>query len=137
MRKRQRKRSKKIVYIVLLITFFGVTAGLVFFILPQIIVPISLSPKEPEIIKANATFGVFEIKDAMLRKNIPFDSVNVSSSSGGIVASLTKGTKVYFGYDKEIDWQISSLQQILTRLTIENKQPQVIDLRYNRPIVKF
>jgi hypothetical protein len=90
-----------------------------------------------EIINPNATYSIGDIRDALARSKIEYSTVAISSSSGSLRADLPEGTQVFFSYEKEIEWQISSLQSILQRLTIENKIPSVIDLRYNRPIVKF
>lgn len=137
-RRSTRKKLKKIVVLViaiiiaLLVGFLGILLLRDFsFSIPR------FSNNIEQIINPNATYSISDIRDALAKAKIEYTTVTISSTSGSLRADLDKGTQVYFSYDKKIDWQISSLQSILLRLTIENKIPTVIDLRYNRPIVKF
>ena len=85
----------------------------------------------------NATYSISDVRNALADAKVEYTTVAISSASGALRADLPEGTQVYFSYKNDLKWQISSLQRILIRLTIENKVPSVIDLRYNRPIVKF
>lgn len=85
-----------------------------------------------------------DIEKKMREKGILFESVMVSSDEASFVVRLDKASTVLFSPYKDVDWQVSSLQQILSRLTIdkgltsqEGKKPLVVDLRYNKPTVKF
>ena len=111
-----------------------IISGGIFFIKNNNI-KINKSPKN--IITVDKTIQVDDIKNALYQNNIVFSSVTISSSSGSIVASIVGGTSVYFAQDKSVEWQIASLYEIITRLTIESRVPSLIDLRHSRPIVKF
>src|SRR3989344_3133285 len=73
-----------------------------------------------QILNPNATYSIQDIRNALADAKIRYSTVTISSSSGALRADLVEGTLVYFSYEKEVDWQISSLQSILLRLTIEN-----------------
>ncbi len=66
-------------------------------------------------------------------KKIEFDSVEASGSS--YMVQLKKGGKVTFSTDKSISEQISSLQFILARLTMEGKLFSRLDLRFDKPVI--
>ncbi len=77
-----------------------------------------------------------DLQKKLGENNIMLDSFSATTSSG-MIAKVKDGPTVFFSQDLPADWQVSSLQLILTRLTIDNKKPKVIDLRQARPIVKF
>lgn len=54
-----------------------------------------------------------------------------------IEASVSGGTKIFFGPDKDESAQISSLQLLLTRFRIEGRKPIIIDLRFDKPVIRF
>lgn len=79
----------------------------------------------------------FSVERALQEKHIDFESVYFSSSSAHIIGDLKDGTQVFFSREKDIEWQVSSLQSIIQKLTIDNKKPRLIDLRFAKPIVKL
>ncbi len=54
-----------------------------------------------------------------------------------LLVIINKETKVLFSLDKDIQNQILSLQLILKRVRMENKQAKLIDLTLNSPHVVF
>lgn len=68
---------------------------------------------------------------------ITYTSVKIASNEANVIVSIPENIKAYFSPTKDISWQVSSLQQILNQLTIENKKPVYIDMRYEKPVVKF
>jgi hypothetical protein len=60
-----------------------------------------------------------------------------SSSDGSFVANLASGEEVILSSKKDIGSQLSSLQLILSRLTIEGKKLKVLDFRFDNPVVTF
>ena len=79
-----------------------------------------------------------EIKtlEALLRKNnIQFSSI--SFSQGFFVIKLSLGEEVFIAPSKNLELQISSLQLILSRLTIEGKKFSRLDFRFDKPVVSF
>ncbi|HVZ12033.1 MAG TPA: hypothetical protein VG965_03305 [Patescibacteria group bacterium] len=78
-----------------------------------------------------------DIKGLLSDKNIILDSINVSSDSATYIGVIHDGPTVYFSQDQDPKWQVDSLYLILSRMGVDNKKPQYIDLRSIRPIVKF
>lgn len=78
-----------------------------------------------------------DIEKKLSEKNIIADSVMESATSGAIIAKIKDGPEVFFSKSKDVDWQINSLQLIITKLNIENKKAILLDLRFDQPIVKF
>ena len=75
-----------------------------------------------------------DIESMLKKNNIPF--VNISSfSNEAFIVKLTQGEEVIFSLRKSLDLQISSLQLILSRLTIEGKRFSRLDLRFDKPVV--
>lgn len=58
-------------------------------------------------------------------------------SEGVILIWLRDGPELAFSPKKEIISQVGSLQLILSRAKIEGKMPEKIDLRFDKPVVKF
>jgi len=54
-----------------------------------------------------------------------------------ITLRLTEGATVYLTAEKEAAPQVDSLQFILRQSKIEGKLPSLIDLRFDKPVIKF
>lgn len=75
--------------------------------------------------------------DEMLEKSgIAFTSVENTKDSTYLV-NLKDGGQVIITQNKNVQNQISSLQLILSRLTIEGKRFKSLDFRYDKPVVLF
>lgn len=81
--------------------------------------------------------SVEDIKRELLAKNISFDSVATARDGATLVARLAEGTRVFFSAFRPAASQVSTLEAIVSRLTIEQKKPTEIDLRFEKPIVRF
>jgi len=77
-----------------------------------------------------------KLEKLLLTEKIPFSKINVASDSSFIV-SLAEGGEVNISQKKSLDAQISSLQLILSRLTIEGKKFKFLDLRFDKPVIIF
>lgn len=76
--------------------------------------------------------------EKILRENkIEYDSVKEEQETGSVIVKLKNNTLVIFSSYKDINWQISSLHNIISRLTIENRVPKRIDFTFDKTIVNF
>lgn len=74
-----------------------------------------------------------EIKKIMEKSHISLSSIEVAGDTVTII--LTGEEKVLISTKKNLASQVSSLQRILSRFTIEGKRFKQIDLRFDRPII--
>lgn len=77
-----------------------------------------------------------EIDDLLQESGIAFTSVESAKDSSYLV-NLKDGGQVIITQNKNVQNQISSLQLILSRLTIEGKRFKSLDFRYDKPVVLF
>lgn len=137
-RKRQRPQNKskfpKIVLtvagIVILVAVLSLLLYAVSFLFPQNQSHQFLDPYEK-------TSDVSALKKSLDDANLFPDKIMIASNDASIVVQLEHGPTVYFSPEQDFKIQVSSLQLIISRLTIEKKQPNIVDLRYDKPIVKF
>lgn len=78
-----------------------------------------------------------EIHNLLVKTDIEIEEQKDASASSRFLIKIKNGPYVIFSDTKDLEDQLTLLKSILRRLTIENKKPTLIDLRYNKPIVKF
>lgn len=77
-----------------------------------------------------------EIKTLLEKKHIPFS--HVASVDKGLIRVLLKDNQeILFSTSKSLESQTSSLQLVLSRLTIEGKRFTKIDFRFDKPVIVF
>jgi hypothetical protein len=76
---------------------------------------------------------IADIKKALTKEQIEVQSIEAVNE--GYLITLDKGKTVLFSAKKDIQSQISSLQFILSRLTMEGRQFSRLDLRFDKPII--
>lgn len=69
-------------------------------------------------------------------KNLKLTRV-ISETDSLIIVLIDKDLAVIFSKEKDIDWQINSLESLVKKLIIENKKPTKIDFSFEKPIVNF
>jgi len=109
--------------------FFGVVYLIFFFLFPQKQLFIS-----PLALQKNVNRN--QIDDLLEKSGIAFTSVQNAKDSTYLV-NLKDGGQVIITQNKNVQNQISSLQLILSRLTIEGKRFKSLDFRYDKPVVVF
>ena len=109
--------------------FFGVVYLIFFFLFPQKQLFIS-----PLALQKNVNRN--QIDDLLEKSGIAFTSVENAKDSTYLV-NLKDGGQVIITQNKNVQNQISSLQLILSRLTIEGKRFKSLDFRYDKPVVVF
>lgn len=69
--------------------------------------------------------------------NIQYSNFGYASGSADLSLTLSEDTIVYFSSTTDFHNQAEILADIIYSLKSEGKNASIIDLRYNRPIVKF
>jgi hypothetical protein len=77
-----------------------------------------------------------ELEQQLKEQDIDYLSV-VRLKNGSFRVVLQDTSEIYISSDKDLDSQISSLQYIMVRLTMEGKQFSRLDLRYDKPVIVF
>lgn len=135
-----RKRGKKKIFFILILVLFlcicfAVTVYFLYgrnkklFVSPLPLTHLSVV----ELLKDNDTG---QLERALAKKGIGFESITISSDSAYIV-QLKTGEEVLMSKTRSLDEQISSLQVILPRLTMEGKRFTRLDLRFDKPVIVF
>jgi hypothetical protein len=86
--------------------------------------------------KQKANLQKSDIEKNLLKANITFNKITINSDSSFVVY-LSDGSEVIFSSKKDIQSQISSLQFIRSRLTIEGKRFKSLDFRFDKPLIVF
>lgn len=132
---RERKQKFKKVYIVMgLMLLSGVTS---YFLSLRLFPPKGfISP-----LSANAATESSYVDDEkvdIIRKALAKEKIEIESIShegDSFVVTLTGGAKVVLSAKKDINVQISSLQFILQRLTMEGRRFSRLDLTFDKPVI--
>lgn len=88
--------------------------------------PLSVNKNSPKI----------KIEDMLSDSNIEI-ARSVIGQGESIEIELKDDGKVIFSSKKDLKKQITSLQLMLSRLTIEGKKLKILDFRYDNPVVSF
>lgn len=92
------------------------------------------------IIRPDASHQQIDSFEKALKKyNIQFESLSYATQSPTLVIKVSKDSYVYLDTTKNASNQVKLLSGILSRLVIEypQKKLKLIDLRFEKPIVKF
>lgn len=142
MKRSVKRRIKALLYAV----FFFIFLGFLVFVLVKYIYPliakssflnIKIAQDKSIIYPVVGRPQLDDLRKRIEEKGIELSSLEMSSKSALIIGKIKNGPKIYFSEDKDVEWQASSLQLIVSRLTIDNKKPNLIDLRFDKPIVKY
>ncbi len=74
------------------------------------------------------------IRILLKKNNIAFTTVS-AFPEGSFTVTLAGGEEIFFSQQKNIESQISSLQLIVSRLTIEGKRFSRLDFRFDEPVI--
>ena len=134
MHKRKVKEKSKFLFFRIIVPFialFGLLCVLYFYF-PKLIDNNLISPIAR--VASNSDKGTIE--EALLKNGVSYFSVDIASDSSYLV-TLQDGGKVIITSKKSIPSQISSLQLMLNRLTIEGKRIKIVDFRFDKPIIRL
>jgi hypothetical protein len=76
------------------------------------------------------------LEKALQEKKIDYTRI-YNQKDGSCIIKLTDGSLVIISSQKDINREISSLQFILKRLTMEGKEFTKLDLRFEKPVITF
>lgn len=140
MKRRTKKKIRRVitlsvvsVFLALSLIFFGFYVSTIIARFPPLTIMGNSSVSNPYV----EGFDPSKLQEKLFSAGYIVESLTVSSDSASIVTRLKGAPKVIFSREKNIEWQISSLQSIIRHLTIENKNPSEVDFRYNKTIVHF
>lgn len=77
-----------------------------------------------------------KVEEELEKQNISFGKVS-SNSDGSLSVKLKNESEIIFSSKKDVKSQITSLQLMLSRLTIEGKELKSLDFRFDNPVVSF
>jgi hypothetical protein len=141
-RKSQPPRAsfKRVIFFFFLLLTIGLLLATVFYSIPTIIAYLSqkgyVSPLSRQFSLPDAlgnSVSEETVKQALGKAH--FTLKKIEGFDDGYIVTLKSGEKVLFSKKKPLDEQISSLQLISSRLTIEGKQFSQLDLRFDRPVL--
>lgn len=132
----KKKKNRKLFWLFFLIVFsisflFLFVIYINFFYNGQIISPI---PKIT-VNQKNNKETTNKLQEALTKNKIEFDLL--SRTDQFLVIRLKDGAEIIFSNSKNTNEQISSLQLMLSRFTIEGKRIEKLDFRYDNPVVSF
>lgn len=90
-----------------------------------------ISPGEQNIIQLDVA------RQILIDKNIDVQKLEYGSGSAALNLQIEDGPAVYFSESLIFEKQADILSRILSSLKNEGKNARIVDLRYNRPIVKY
>ena len=128
------KRKGKFFFIKIIFPVFILLILLTFLLYKLLAFPIFSKPIISPL-GQNKPFRVSNLEVLLKKANVPFSSVTRSSDFYIII--LSGGGQVIMSSKKELAVQISSLQLMLWRLTIEGKRIKSLDFRFDKPIINF
>lgn len=77
-----------------------------------------------------------KVEEGLEKQNISFGKVT-TNSDGSLSVKLKDESEIIFSSKKSVTSQITSLQLMLSRLTIEGKKLKSLDFRFDNPVVSF
>lgn len=132
--RKKRKIAKKIIlFIILLIFLFSLFFLLLRFNKASFVSPI---PRGIFTFNKDTNPKLKTVKDLLKKTNIEYLSL-ISLDSSSFLLILKNNEEVILSSKKELSQQISSLQLIITRSTIEDKHIRRLDFRFDRPVIKY
>lgn len=136
MKRGRARKIKRISFAVLLLLCVGLFAYFIFSLVPPVQKLLNRTGNTL-VVPTVQINSLQDFEKALKAKNIEFDKLSAASTSGEFVAKLKDGPRVFFSQEKNVDFQVNTLQLIIQRLTIDKRTVISIDLRFDKPIVKW
>lgn len=131
-KKHKRRFTKQVPYLI---------SGLVLFIIFSVVAASAsyMFARRTEVVSPLAkktSYNPDSIEGQLSKNNIQFSEIKIATDSSYLISLKDEGV-VNLSNNKDIQEQITSLQLILARLTIEGKKFKRLDLRFDKPIILF
>ncbi len=135
--KKTAKKRKIKVFSGLFVFFLVFGSGLYLYI-SRINKPLYISPL-PRSVLGSESSDYDKMHSAITNgfKALRLDIDNISQTNDGYIIVLKNKSHIILSKSRDITSQISSLQFILTRLTMEGKLFTQLDLRFDKPVIRF
>jgi cell division septal protein FtsQ len=78
-----------------------------------------------------------QVKNSIVNAGLDADNFIFATQSAVVIFNIHRDTKVYLPFDNNLEEEIEVLKAVDQQMTLDNKRAIYIDLRYNKPIVKF
>lgn len=117
------------------ITCVGISFYIIVFIPDAIISPLPLFFRNLRPV-IDEDQGISRLKTQLKSQNINYESVTLAAE-GYYLIHLKDGSEVLLPRQGDIKPQLSSLQLILARITMEGKRISRLDLRFEKPVILF
>ena len=138
--RRARNRLKKLTVLLIPISLVvcGVCVWLIFVLLDVIHKPLFISPISAHLSSVINEEDKFTpaLEKRLQEKNIQYSAITKLTGADYKI-NLTGTGEVIISSQKDLDTEISSLQYILSRLTMEGKAFLRLDLRFEKPVIVF
>ena len=115
-----------------LFVYYGLTQYL--FKKASFISPIPVVANNKSLQLNSNTSKIDSLATLVKKNNIAFIDISLSSDKY-ITVTLATGEEILFSQEKNLEPQISSLQLIVSRLTIEGKRFSRLDFRFDEPVI--
>lgn len=137
-REKKSRQGKKIVIYVLGIAFaLFFIAGVLFTLKNLILDKIFTSSSEILSPQGEAFPDQNQVENIIRNKGLEAESIQFASDSAIVTFVIKKRTTVVLSLSKDLRSQIDLVESIDRQINLDGKQAISIDLRYNKPIVKF
>lgn len=87
-------------------------------------------------VSKNQISNTIALEKELEKSNISFKTI-YANPDGSLTVELTDSSIVIVSLKKDFKNQVSSLQLVLSRLTIEGKKLKSLDFRFNNPVVSY
>lgn len=137
-RQKKHYQFKKIIFrISICVIGLFALAGMLF-ILQKFIIP-NFFLKNSQIISPQQSIPLSnpEIEKLIRENSDDATDVHFSTSSAAISYLINGSTVIYLSAEKDIAQQLSLVRSIELQIISDGKQANIIDLRYNKPVVRY
>ena len=138
MKKNFRKRTNRILRkkrVAIIILFLGLLLSATSLVLSYFYTNYSKEPPANPVSKEKL-YSERDLKNMLKDKNIQYAKITYGNDLSFYI-DLRDGGQVIISLNKGLENQISSLQLILSRLTIEGKRLKKLDFRFDKPVIEL